>query len=260
MQVNRRKKRFVTLAIPNFSGLRVLVAGDAMLDEYWFGEASRISPEAPVPVVRTASSEHRPGGAANVALNAAALGASVRLVAAVGRDERGDALERALETAGVLCDFVHSPGLPTIHKLRVLARNQQLMRLDAEQPLDACGDEVAEHVGAALPSTDIVLLSDYGKGSLSRVETLIEACRAANVRVLVDPKGRDFSRYSRANVLTPNEAEFAAVAGAWQREDEFLGKAERLRAELGLDLLLVTRGPRGMALVSGNEPPVTLAA
>lgn len=250
----------MTLAIPNFSGLRVLVAGDAMLDEYWFGEANRISPEAPVPVVRTASSEHRPGGAANVALNAAALGASVRLVAAVGRDERGDALERALETAGVLCDFVHSPGLPTIHKLRVLARNQQLMRLDAEQPLDACGAEVAERVEAALPSTDIVLLSDYGKGSLSHVEALIEACRAANVRVLVDPKGRDFSRYSGANALTPNETEFAAVAGAWQREDEFLDKAERLRAELGLELLLVTRGPAGMALVSGGAPPVTLVA
>ncbi len=250
----------MTLSIPNFTGLRILVAGDAMLDEYWFGEASRISPEAPVPVVRTGSSEHRPGGASNVALNAAALGASVRLVAVVGRDERGDALERALDAAGVQCDFVRSPELPTIHKLRVLARNQQLMRLDAEQPLDACGSEVAERVEAALPTTDIVLLSDYGKGSLSRVEALIAACRAANVRVLVDPKGRDFTRYRRANVLTPNESEFAAVAGAWQQDDEFLGKAQRLRAELELDLLLVTRGPRGMALVSVGAPPVTLAA
>ena len=184
------------LAIPNFSGLRVLVAGDAMLDEYWFGDAGRISPEAPVPVVRTGSAEQRPGGAANVALNAAALGANVRLVAAVGRDERGDTLERMLADAGVQCDFVRSPELPTIHKLRVLARNQQLIRLDAEQPFDACADELAERVEAALPATDIVLLSDYAKGSLSRVEAVIEACLAATVRVLVDPKGRDFAKYT----------------------------------------------------------------
>lgn len=250
----------MTLAIPNFSGLRVLVAGDAMLDEYWFGDAGRISPEAPVPVVRTGSSEQRPGGAANVALNAAALGAHVRLVAAVGRDERGDALERMLTDAGVRCDFVRSPELPTIHKLRVLARNQQLIRLDAEQPLDACAEALADRVGAALPATDIVLLSDYAKGSLSRVEALIEACLAANVRVLVDPKGRDFAKYRGASALTPNESEFATVAGSWVQEDELLSRAESLRAELGLELLLVTRGPRGMALVSGGAPPLTLAA
>lgn len=250
----------MTLAIPNFSGLRVLVAGDAMLDEYWFGDAGRISPEAPVPVVRTGSSERRPGGAANVALNAAALGAHVRLVAAVGRDERGDALERMLTDAGVRCDFVRSPELPTIHKLRVLARNQQLIRLDAEQPLDACAEALADRVGAALPATDIVLLSDYAKGSLAGVEALIEACLAANVRVLVDPKGRDFAKYRGASALTPNESEFATVAGSWQQEEELLSKAEGLRAELALELLLVTRGPRGMALVSDGAPPLTLAA
>ena len=248
------------LAIPNFSGLRVLVAGDAMLDEYWFGDAGRISPEAPVPIVRTGSSEQRPGGAANVALNAAALGADVRLVAAVGRDERGDTLERMLADTGVQCDFVRSPELPTIHKLRVLARNQQLIRLDAEQPLDACADELAERVEAALPATDIVLLSDYAKGSLSRVEVLIEACLAANVRALVDPKGRDFGKYRGSSALTPNESEFATVAGSWQQEEELLSKAESLRAELALELLLVTRGPRGMALVSSGAPPLTLAA
>lgn len=250
----------MTLAIPNFSGLRVLVAGDAMLDEYWFGDAGRISPEAPVPVVRTGSSEQRPGGAANVALNAAALGAHVRLVAAVGRDERGDALERMLTDAGVRCDFVRSPELPTIHKLRVLARNQQLIRLDAEQPLDACAEALAERAGVALPATDIVLLSDYAKGSLAGVEALIESCLAANVRVLVDPKGRDFEKYRGASALTPNESEFATVAGSWLGEEELLSKAEGLRAELGLELLLVTRGPRGMALVSGGAPPLTLAA
>ncbi len=250
----------MTLAIPNFSGLRVLVAGDAMLDEYWFGDAGRISPEAPVPVVRTGSSEQRPGGAANVALNAAALGADVRLVAAVGRDERGDALERMLTVAGVRCDFVRSPELPTIHKLRVLARNQQLIRLDAEQPLDACAEALAERVGAALPATDIALLSDYAKGSLSRVEALIESCLAAKVRVLVDPKGRDFAKYRGASALTPNESEFAAVAGSWPGEEELLSKAEGLRAELALEFLLVTRGPRGMALVSSGAPPLTLAA
>lgn len=250
----------MTLAIPNFSGLRVLVAGDAMLDEYWFGDAGRISPEAPVPVVRTGSSEQRPGGAANVALNAAALGADVRLVAAVGRDERGDALERMLTDAGVRCDFVRSPELPTIHKLRVLARNQQLIRLDAEQPLDACAEALSERVGVALPATDIALLSDYAKGSLSRVEALIEACLAAKVRVLVDPKGRDFAKYRGASALTPNESEFAAVAGSWLGEEELLSKAEGLRAELALEFLLVTRGPRGMALVSGGAPPLTLAA
>ena len=250
----------MTLSIPDFSGLRVLVAGDAMLDEYWFGDASRISPEAPVPVVRNSSSERRPGGAANVALNVAALGASVRLVAIVGRDERGDALQRALGDAGVQCDFVRSPKLPTIHKLRVLARNQQLIRLDAEQPLDGCAAELGRRFDSALAGIDIVLLSDYGKGSLSRVEELIRACLTAKIRVLVDPKGQEFRRYGGASVLTPNQSEFETVVGPWPQEDEFLRKAEALRAELGLQLLLVTRGRRGMTLVSGAAPPVGLAA
>jgi D-beta-D-heptose 7-phosphate kinase/D-beta-D-heptose 1-phosphate adenosyltransferase len=250
----------VILTIPDFSELRVLVVGDAMLDEYWFGDAGRISPEAPVPIVHAQSTEQRPGGAANVALNIAALGARARLVAAVGADAHGELLSRRLAERGVECSFVRSGELPTIHKLRVLARNQQLIRLDAEQPLHDCAEALETLFDAALGAADIVLLSDYGKGTLSRAGRLIESARRAGVAVLVDPKGRDFHVYRGATVLTPNQAEFEAVAGPWAGEAEFLDKAERLREDLGLEALLVTRGERGLTLIGRGEAPVTLAA
>jgi D-beta-D-heptose 7-phosphate kinase/D-beta-D-heptose 1-phosphate adenosyltransferase len=252
--------RLVIPTIPDFSALRVLIAGDAMLDEYWFGDAGRISPEAPVPIVKAQATDQRPGGAANVALNVAALGAQAHLLAVVGADARGKLLEQRLIERGVRCSFVRSATLPTIHKLRVLARNQQLIRLDAEQPLGECAAELEGLFDAALADADVLVLSDYGKGTLSRVSRLIAAARRAGVPVLVDPKGRNFSAYRGATLLTPNQAEFETVAGAWTDERQFLRKADALRAELDLELLLVTRGGRGMTLVAREQATVTLAA
>lgn len=250
----------MTLNVPDFSALRVLVAGDAMLDEYWFGETARLSPEAPVPVVRTDAAEQRAGGAANVALNVAALGAAVDLVAIVGADERGRTLESALTAHGVGCDLVRSGELPTIHKLRVLARNQQLIRLDAERSLAAGAGEIVPLFERAVARADVAVLSDYGKGTLGEVARLITACRAAGVPVLIDPKGTDFARYRGATMLTPNQRELEAVVGAWADDDELLAKAGRLRAELELGSLLVTRGDRGMLLVREGGEPIRLPA
>jgi D-beta-D-heptose 7-phosphate kinase/D-beta-D-heptose 1-phosphate adenosyltransferase len=248
----------LTLTVPDFSKLRVLVAGDAMLDEYWFGDTARISPEAPVPVVRTRSAEQRPGGAANVALNVAVLGARSVLAAIVGDDERGRWLTQALEPHGVRCEFVRSPTLPTIHKLRVLARSQQLLRIDAEHSLEACAGELGAAFARLVRHADAVVLSDYAKGTLSRVAELVAASRAADVPVLVDPKGTDFARYRGAYALTPNRSEFEAVVGACTDEADLARRGESLREELDLKLLLVTRGEQGMTLFEGGTEPLTL--
>ena len=236
----------------------MLVAGDAMLDEYWFGDTARISPEAPVPVVSARTAEQRPGGAANVALNVAALGARSVLAAVVGQDERGERLTRALEQRGVRCDLVRSPTLPTIHKLRVLARSQQLLRIDAEQSLHACAGELGAVFARLVRQVDAAILSDYAKGTLSRVAELIAAARAAEIPILVDPKGTDFKRYRGAYALTPNRGEFEAVVGACADEGDLLRKGEALRAELELEVLLVTRGEQGMTLFEQGAEPVTL--
>lgn len=250
----------MTLTIPDFAALKVLVAGDAMLDEYWFGETERISPEAPVPIVKTTRTEQRPGGAANVALNVSSLGAAACLAALVGADDRANTLEDLLAQQGVSCRFQRIDGQPTVHKLRVLSRNQQLIRLDYEESLEAHGRAFVEHFEALLGDVDIVVLSDYGKGSLSDVEGLIESCRRADKRVLVDPKGTRFERYRGATMITPNRREFEAVAGSWGSQEEFEALGERLRDELELEALLVTRGSRGMTLFAAGDPPVSLAA
>lgn len=248
----------MTLTVPDFSKLRVLVAGDAMLDEYWFGDTARISPEAPVPVVRAGQAEQRPGGAANVALNVAALGAQSVLAAVVGQDDRGERLARTLEQRGVRCELVRSPTLPTIHKLRVLARSQQLLRIDAEQSLEPCAAELGTLFNGLLAQADAVILSDYAKGTLGRVAELIAAARAKSLPVLIDPKGTDFKRYRGAYALTPNRGEFEAVVGRCADEPELLRKGEALRAELDLTLLLVTRGEQGMTLFEEGAEPLTL--
>jgi len=239
----------------------MLVAGDAMLDEYWFGDTHRISPEAPVPVVNTVATEQRPGGAANVALNLAVLGAKVTLAAIVGKDAEGDKLVEGLKRGGVHTALLRTAKVRTPHKLRVLARNQQLIRLDVEESLAPCADEFSQLVADRLASCDVVVLSDYAKGSLSKVETLIRLCREhADVPVLVDPKGTNFERYAGATVLTPNESEFEAVVGRSERESEFLEKGRALCARLALNALLVTRGSRGMTLFRPDQAPVSLAA
>jgi D-beta-D-heptose 7-phosphate kinase/D-beta-D-heptose 1-phosphate adenosyltransferase len=246
--------------VPDFSRLRVLVAGDAMLDEYWFGDTGRISPEAPVPVVRARTAERRPGGAANVALNLASLGVQTSLTAVVGDDERGRQLTELIEQRGVRCDFVRSSALPTIHKLRVIARSQQLIRVDAEESLGSCAEEFGRSFAGLLAGADAVVLSDYAKGTLNRVADLVAACRRARVPVFVDPKGTDFRRYRGAFALTPNRGEFEAVVGACADEAELLRRGEALTRELELGALLVTRGEQGMTLFRESAQPLTLPA
>ncbi len=251
----------VTLSIPDFSDLHILVAGDAMLDEYWFGDTGRISPEAPVPVVKTTSTEHRPGGAANVALNLAVLGARTTLAAVVGQDSEGNKLKQSLRRRGVTGRFVESALVRTPHKLRVLARNQQLIRLDTENDLTPGIDDFFELFCELSKLCDVVVLSDYAKGTLRRVEEMIDFCRhEADVPVLVDPKGRNFEKYKGATVLTPNQSEFAAVVGHWESEGEFVDLGQSLCSELHLEGLLITRGSQGMALFRPGRPAVMLAA
>jgi D-beta-D-heptose 7-phosphate kinase/D-beta-D-heptose 1-phosphate adenosyltransferase len=250
----------VIVSVPDFSRLRVLVAGDAMLDEYWFGDTARISPEAPVPVVRARSSEQRPGGAANVALNLASLGVKTALAAVIGTDHRGKLLTDLIEQRGVRCELVRSPSVPTVHKLRVIARSQQLIRVDAEESLASCAEEFGKSFAKLVRGVDAVVLSDYAKGTLSRAPDLVAACRAAGARAFIDPKGTDFTRYRGAFALTPNRGEFEAVVGACANEAELLRKGEVLCEELDLQALLVTRGEQGMTLFRRGAKPLTLQA
>lgn len=228
---------------------RVLVVGDVMLDRYWFGEVSRISPEAPVPVVKVERVEERPGGAANVARNAAALGAKVTLLSVVGRDEAGDCLEKLLAAERVPALLHRDAAVATTVKLRVIARQQQLLRIDFEtQPSH---EVLAAKLGdfeRLVTESDLVILSDYGKGGLVHIERMIAVARDAGKPVLVDPKGDDYERYRGATVITPNRAELREVVGAWKSEEDLAVRAQTLRASLGLDALLVTRSEEGMTV------------
>ncbi len=236
--------------IPDFSSARVLVAGDVMLDRYWHGGTSRISPEAPVPVVRVEEIEERPGGAGNVALNIAALGATATLTGLTGDDEPADSLQQQLGSAGVQCDLSRLPGFPTITKLRVISRQQQLIRLDFEDDFTAADTRsMLDSYLHQLPEADVVLLSDYAKGALQPVAPFIEAARSAGKTVLIDPKSRDFSIYRGASLITPNLTEFEAVVGHCRHENELVEKGLTLIRELELEALLVTRGEHGMTLL-----------
>jgi rfaE bifunctional protein kinase chain/domain len=228
---------------------RVLVVGDVMLDRYWFGEVERISPEAPVPVVRIARHEERPGGAANVARNAAALGAQVTTLSVVGDDEAGRALERLLAEHGVRTSFHRDAALPTTVKLRVIGRQQQLLRIDFETAPshEILATKLADYE-RLLPEFDVVVLSDYGKGGLAHIARMIELARAREMPVLVDPKGEEYLRYRGATLLTPNRIEFRQVAGRWSSEAQLASKAQALRAELAVGALLITRSEEGMSL------------
>ena len=228
---------------------RVLVVGDAMLDRYWFGAVERISPEAPVPVVRVNREEERLGGAANVALNTKTVGAQATLLTVVGDDEPARKLQQLLEKEGVSTLLGHDPQLYTIVKLRVIGRAQQLIRIDFENAPD---HEVLHGMLAdyerVLPGFDAVLFSDYGKGGLTHIPRMIELARAAGKPVLVDPKGSDYTRYAGATAITPNRAELAQVIGTWRNEADLHERAEKLRVELGLEGLVLTRSEEGMSL------------
>jgi rfaE bifunctional protein kinase chain/domain len=231
------------------SGARVLVVGDVMLDRYWFGEVDRISPEAPVPVVRVSRQEDRLGGAANVAKNAAALGAQVGLLSVVGKDEPGERVAALLAETGVASHLHRDDHLPTTIKLRVIGRQQQLVRADFEDApsREVLADKLEQFV-ELLARYDVVVMSDYGKGGLTHIGRMIEAAQKVDRRVLVDPKGEDYARYAGADILTPNRAELREVVGKWSGEADLEARARTLIETLGLEALLLTRAEEGMTL------------
>jgi rfaE bifunctional protein kinase chain/domain len=239
--------------LPDTRQARILIVGDVMLDRYWFGDVSRISPEAPVPVVKVEKSEERPGGAANVARNIAALGARASLLSVVGADEAGASLARLLADAQIDASLHEDAQLNTTVKLRVLGRQQQLLRIDFEntpthEVLQAKLAEFAER----LPHCDVLILSDYGKGGLTHIGEMIRLACAAGKPVLVDPKGDDYGRYAGATIITPNRAELREVVGRWSSEEDLAARVETLRAELGLEALLLTRSEEGMSLFAAD--------
>ncbi len=240
--------------IPAFEKARVLVVGDIMLDRYWYGPTQRISPEAPVPIVKIHQDEDRPGGAANVALNIASLNGHVTLLGITGEDEASITLQTQLAAMKINCQFIQSAAHPTITKLRILSRNQQLLRLDFEESFaELDKKQLVDQTEALIAQHDLLLLSDYNKGTLSDVQALIKIANAHNVPVLVDPKGSDFSRYRGATLITPNLAEFEAVVGHCKSEAEIVSKGQALLKELDLTAMLVTRSEHGMTLLRHDK-------
>lgn len=248
------------LNMPRFDSAPVLVVGDVMLDRYWHGPTQRISPEAPVPVVKVEQIEDRPGGAGNVALNIAALGAPAWLVGVTGADEAADTLRTRLEAAGVYCDFQAQADQPTITKLRVMSRHQQLLRMDFEEPFVTDGEAMLNTVAGLLDQVKVMILSDYGKGALVNHQALIALARARGIPVLADPKGSDFGKYRGATLITPNLSEFEAVVGHCASEQELVDKGLALIDDLQLEALLVTRSEHGMTLLRKGEPALHLPA
>ena len=247
------------LIIPDFSQAKILVVGDLMLDRYWHGPTSRISPEAPVPVVKIEESEERAGGAGNVALNIAALNGTPSLVGLTGQDEPASILKNRLSHQGVNCQFVELADCTTITKLRVLSRHQQLIRLDFEDGFHAdSGEHLLQAYQAQLAAHDVILFSDYQKGTLRDLPKLIALAKEQGKKVIIDPKGSDFSIYQGATLLTPNMSEFEVIAGHCENDEQLVEKAEQLRHELQLEALLITRSEKGMTLVQSGQAAVHL--
>ena len=239
---------------PEFGAARIIVIGDVMLDRYWSGQASRISPEAPVPVVKVKAVEDRIGGAGNVALNIARLGGKVILLGVVGNDAEGEILRQLLEAEGVVCNFVVEESLRSICKLRVMAQHQQLIRLDFEDtPIKFNRDALKKALIGHLPENNVVVFSDYGKGTLADVSTYILEAKKAGIKVLVDPKGVDYQRYAQADLITPNMAELQAVVGASENEQHLIEKGLTLLAQYQIPALLLTRGEAGMTLIRNDQ-------
>lgn len=245
----------IKLSLPNFDDASVLVIGDLMLDRYWHGGSSRVSPEAPVQVVNVGQIEERPGGAGNVALNIASLGCQVNLIGITGDDEAANVLQTRLMAAGVKCDFERINGIPTITKLRVISRQQQLIRLDFEENFEGRGvaalnKKMAKHIDGC----SAVILSDYAKGTLDEIQTLIQLANTRNIPILVDPKGADFSKYQGATLITPNLHEFEAVVGYCKDEQTLVKKGKELMQAHKWGSLLITRGEHGMTLLRHGQP------
>lgn len=249
------------LSMPHFENARILVVGDVMLDRYWHGVSSRISPEAPVPVVNVGLTEDRPGGAANVALNLAALGCQISLVGVIGDDESGHILEQRLRATSIQVDFHKSLSKPTITKLRVISRHQQLLRMDFEEKyLAEDAKAVVEKAERLMAHADVLILSDYAKGSLQDCQTLILLAKKRGIPVLVDPKSNNYQRYASATILTPNYHEFETVVGLCATEQDLITKGLKLVSELQLEALLVTRGEQGMTLLRPGHAELHLPA
>ena len=238
----------------NVNPPHILIVGDIMLDRYWFGEVNRISPEAPVPVVLIGKNEERLGGAANVARNVAALGLACSLLGIVGKDEAGLTVEKMLKQSGIVPHLHSSTEVSTTVKLRVIGRQQQLLRLDFEKkPTHEVLEDKLRQYRSLLGTHDIVVLSDYGKGALDHVASMIAEAKKAGKTILIDPKGDDFSKYRDATILTPNKSELREVVGSWKDETELTVKAQTLRKTLDLDYLLLTRSEEGMSLYGADE-------
>lgn len=247
--------------LPDFSKASILVVGDVMLDRYWFGDATRISPEAPVPVVKVKQIDERPGGAGNVALNLAAIGANVTLIGIAGKDDAAQSLQQLLQAANVHVAIEQFDPIPTITKLRVISRHQQLIRLDFEEKLPVFNpDTLIESYKKQLSSSNLVILSDYHKGTLECAATLIKLAKAAGIPVLVDPKGTDFRPYYNADVITPNLKEFEAIMGPCHSAQDISEKGQQFLAQHNITHLLLTRGEQGMTLIQRDQDEVHLPA
>lgn len=233
---------------------RILIVGDVMLDRYWFGEVNRISPEAPVPIVRVEKREERLGGAANVARNTASLGATTALLGVTGDDEPARVIDTLLGEMGISSHLARDASISTIVKLRVIGRQQQLVRIDFEEaPTDTVLRDKLTQFNSLVGAHDVIVFSDYAKGSLVSVAEMIGVARQQGKRILVDPKGDDFSRYAGASILTPNKSEMVRIVGQWKNEDDLTARAQKLRAELGLEALLLTRSEEGMSLYRDGD-------
>ncbi|EGV36999.1 D-glycero-beta-D-manno-heptose-7-phosphate kinase [Neisseria weaveri] len=238
-----------------FKQAKVLVVGDVMLDRYWFGETSRISPEAPVPIARITKTDQRAGGAGNVARNIASLGGNAALLSVTGDDEAADTLDNLMRQDGIASHLLRDKDIDTTVKLRVVSRNQQLIRLDfEEQPNREILDAVKQQYRNLLPEYDTVIFSDYGKGGLTHIADMIDWARNAGKPVLIDPKGDDYEKYAGATLITPNRAELKEVTGSWRSEAELTEKAQTLRRRLNLESILLTRSEEGMTLFRDGEP------
>ncbi len=250
----------MTAPLPPFPNARLLVVGDIMLDRYWTGATSRISPEAPVPVVKVGNTEDRLGGAANVALNIATLGCQVSLCGIIGNDEAGRRLGELLAASEINNLSITDSSNPTITKLRVMSRHQQLLRMDFEEPLqNTANEELLQRIDAQLEKVDAVVISDYAKGTVANPQAIVSLCKKHAIPVFVDPKGHDFARYRGASLITPNRSELEAVVGTCASLDEVFTKAETLRQNLSLDNLLVTLSEKGMALIRAGQTPFHMA-